>query len=99
MRTILATLAACSLGLISSLASESALVRVYQPLDGLGSGEVIIMPVAGHINFGTSGFPFEIGLVAAKNIPPTDAKEPLDDHNVASVAGIKITIGEDEKER
>lgn len=87
------------LGAVSVMASDSALVKLYQPLDGQASAEVMIMPVAGHVNYGTSGFPFELALVVAKNIPPTDSPQPLDDHNIASLAGIKVKIDEDEKGR
>lgn len=78
---------------------EALLTRNYQPLDGLGTAEIEILPVICHDTYGTSGYPNEIALIAAKNIPPTNATEPLDDHNVASLAGIKITIGEDAQDR
>ena len=80
----------------SAVATDSALVQVYQPLDGQASAEVMILPVAGHVEYGTSGFPFDVALVVAKNIPPNDSPRPLEDHNIASLAGIKIKVSEDE---
>lgn len=80
-------------------ASDSALVQVYQPLDGQASGEVIILPVAGYVTFGTSGFPFDVALVVAKNIPPNDSKQPIENLNVAFEAGIKMGVDEDETGR
>jgi hypothetical protein len=80
-------------------AGESALVLTYQPLDGQGSGEVQICPVTCHDMFGHAPLPVDISLIVAKNIPPTNSNVPLDEHNMAAAAGIKITVEEGENEQ
>ena len=83
-------------GMLFAAAGEPGLVLTYQPLDGQGSGEVEIRPVTCHDKHGHSGFPNEIPLIAAKNIPPNNSNTELDDHNVANCAGIRISLDEDE---
>ena len=80
-------------------AGEPGLVLTYQPLDGQGSGEVQICPVTAHDMFGHSGFPNEISLIVAKNIPPNNSNIEVGDHNVANAAGIKISLEEGENDR
>jgi hypothetical protein len=82
-------------GALCAAAGEPRLVLTYQPLDGQGSGEVEICPVTCHDKHGDSGFPNEISLIAAKNIPPSNSNTELDDHNIANRAGIKISLDED----
>ena len=84
------------LGTLFATAGEPGLVLTYQPLDGQGSGEVQICPVTAHDMFGHSGFPNELTLIAAANIPPNNSNMEIDDHNVANRAGIKISLEEDE---
>ena len=77
------------------LAGESTLTQTFQPLDGLGSGEVVIAPVMCHDWSSHSGFPTAIGLITAKNIPPTNAPMPIGDINIASASGLILLVSED----
>ena len=76
-------------------AGESSLTQTIQPLDGLGSGEVIIAPVMCHDWYSHSGLPTAIGLITAKNIPPTNAPKPVGDINIASASGLTLSFAED----
>jgi len=76
-------------------AGESMLTQTIQPLDGLGSGEVVIAPVICHDWIAFSGFPTAIGLITAKNVPPTNAPKPVDDINIASASGLVLSFTED----
>ncbi len=80
-------------------AGESSLTTTYQPLDGLGSGEIAIVAVTCHHWFSNSATS-AVNLIDAKNIPPTDnPKEAKDDLNLASVFGLKFTtsdLGDDD---
>jgi hypothetical protein len=82
-----------------SLAGESALTQTVQPLDGLGSGEIVIAPVMCHDWSSHSGMPTAIGLITAKNIPPTNAPKPVEDINIASACGLVLTYAEDKERR
>jgi hypothetical protein len=75
-------------------AGESSLTRTFQPLDGLASGEIEIAPVICHDWYAFSGFPTATALIAAKNIPPTNAPKPVADINVVSLCGIAIQVEE-----
>jgi hypothetical protein len=76
-------------------AGESTLTQTMQPLDGMGSGEVIIAPVMCHDWHAHSGLPTAIGLITAKNIPPTNAPKPVGDINIASASGLVLSFSED----
>ena len=76
-------------------AGESLLTQTIQPLDGLGSAEIVIAPVMCHDWNALSGFPTAIGLITAKNIPPTNAPKPVDDINIASASGLVLSFSED----
>ena len=71
------------------------LTRTFQPFDGLGSDEIQIAPVMCHDWNALSGLPTEIGLITAKNIPPTNAPKPVGDINIASAFGLKLSYSED----
>ena len=58
---------------VALFAGESVITQTVQPLDGLGSGEIVIAPVMCHDWYSHSGLPTAIGLISAKNIPPTNA--------------------------
>ena len=76
-------------------AGESALTVTYQPLDGLGSGEVQICGVVCHDWYSHSGQPTALGLISARNVPPTNnPKEATGDLNLASVCGISFSCGD-----
>ena len=74
---------------------ESSLTQTYQPLDGLGSGEIVIAPVMCHDWYSHSGFPTAITLIGAKNVPPTNAPQAIGNINLAFEAGIKLSYAED----
>ena len=76
-------------------AGESALTQTFQPLDGLGAGRVIIAPVMCYDWYAHSGWHAAIGLITAKNIPPTNAPKPIEDTNAASACGLSLDAGED----
>jgi hypothetical protein len=71
------------------------LTQTIQPLDGMGSGEIVIAPVMCHDWNALSGLPTAIGLIAAKNIPPTNAPKPVGDINIASGCGLALSYDED----
>lgn len=80
---------ASSLGLY---AGESMLTTTYQPLNGLGGGGIRIVPVACHDWYRSSGMQTQISLISAKNVPPTNnAKETIQDLNLASVYGVRFS--------
>ena len=68
---------------------ESSLTTTYQPLDGLGSGAITISQVTCHDWFSHSGTATAIGLISARNVPPTNnPKMATEDLNLASVCGV-----------
>ena len=74
---------------VFSMGGESSLTVTYQPLDGLGSGEITISQVTCHDWYSHSGQETSIGLISAKNIPPTNnAKDATENLNLASVCGV-----------
>lgn len=96
MKPIRALLAALLAIGSTALANESALITVFQPMDGLGTGEIHIESVPCHDPFPNADPPSDVQLITAKNIPPTTEKRPLDDHNVASGSRLKIVSEEGE---
>lgn len=82
------------------LAGESSLTTTYQPLDGLGSGAIVISQVACHDWYSHSGQPTAIGLISAPNVPPTNnPKEATENLNLASVCGLRFGCGDIETTR
>ncbi len=81
---------------ISSLmAGESGLTKTYQPLDALGADGIRIVEVTCHDWYGTSIYPTAIGLISARNVPPTNnPKEAKEDLNIASVCGLRFSCGD-----
>ena len=73
-----------------SLAGESSLTKTFQPLDGLGAGEIFIVEVACHDWSSHSGQPTAIGLISAKNVPPTNSEKATEDINLASTSHINF---------
>jgi hypothetical protein len=80
-------------------AGEAMLTQTIQPLDGLGSGEIVIAPVMCHDWNALSGFPTAIGLITAKNIPPSNAPKSVGDINIASASGLALSFEEDSARR
>ena len=72
------------------LAGESSLTTTYQPLDGLASTRIHIVPVTCHHWFSSSASS-PVDLIAIPNVPPTDNPgEATENLNLASVYGIKF---------
>lgn len=80
-------------------AGESGLTRTIQPLDGMASGEIVLASVMCHDRGYLSGLPTDIGLITAKNVPPTNAPKPVEDINVASACGLVLSYSEDSNHR
>jgi len=72
----------------SAFAGESSLTSTFQPLDGLGAGRIIIVGVTCHYWDSHSGQPTAIGLISAKNVPPTNSDKATQDINLASASHI-----------
>jgi hypothetical protein len=82
-----------------AIAGESALTTTYQPLDGLGSGEVTVVQVTcHHWHAGSAGS--TVDLIHVRNVPPTDnPKGAKEDLNLASRCGLAFStndLGDDE---
>ncbi len=76
---------------LAALGGESSLTIAYQPLDGLGSGEITISQVTCHDWYSHSGQATAIGLISAPNVPPTNnPKEATENLNLASVCGVRF---------
>ncbi len=71
-------------------AGETSLTIVYQPLNGFGSGEITILPVACQDFYSHSGMS-RPGFVTRRNLAPSTAPEGPTDINLASVAGILMS--------
>ncbi|RYD23005.1 MAG: hypothetical protein EOP88_05930 [Verrucomicrobiaceae bacterium] len=73
---------------------ESTLTTTYQPLDGLGSGEVTVVPVTCHHWYASSAGS-AVDLIHARNVPPTDnPKEAKQDLNLASRCGLRFSTND-----
>lgn len=78
----------------SVLANQSALTTTYQPMDGLDSGEVTIVPVTCH-HWYSSSVGSAVDLIHLRNVPPTDnLKEATEDLNLASRCGLKFSTND-----
>ena len=66
-----------------AFAGESSLTKTFQPLDGLGAGEIFIVEVTCHDWCSHSGQPTAIGLISVKNVPPTNSEKAVEDINLA----------------
>jgi hypothetical protein len=78
----------------ATLAGESALTATYQPLSGLGSGEVTVVQVTCHHWYANS-VGSAVDLIHLRNVPPTDnAKEATEDLNLASRCGLKFSTND-----
>ena len=79
------------------LAGESGLTQTIQPLDGMAATGIVIAPVMCHDWLSLSGLPTAIGLITAKNVPPTNAPNPTDNYdiNIASASGLVLSYTED----
>lgn len=77
-----------------AMAGESTLTTTYQPLAGLGSGGITIVPVTCHHWYSHSASS-AVDLIAVKNVPPTDnPSQATDDLNLASVCGIRFSTSD-----
>lgn len=74
-----------------AIAGESSLTKTYQPLSGLGADGIHIREVWCHDWYSHGSMTTAIGLISAKNVPPTN--NPINathDINLASVHGIRF---------
>lgn len=78
----------------AALAGESALTTTYQPLDGLGSGEVTVVQVTCHHWYANS-VGSAVDLIHVRNVPPTDnPKKATENLNLASRCGLKFSTND-----
>lgn len=78
-----------------AIASESALTTTYQPLDGLGSGVITVVPVTCHHWYAMSSVGSAIDLIDVCNVPPTDnPTQATQDLNLASRCGLKLSTND-----
>ena len=76
---------------LAALGGESSLTITYQPLDGLGSGEIAISQVTCHDWNSHSGTATAIGLISAPNVPPTNnPAKGTENLNLASICGVRF---------
>ncbi|HEX2751037.1 MAG TPA: hypothetical protein VHM91_23720 [Verrucomicrobiales bacterium] len=76
-------------------AGESSLTVTYQPLDGLGSGEITISSVTCHDWSSHTGMATAIGLISAANVPPTNnPAKATENLNLASVCGVRFSASD-----
>ena len=74
---------------------ESSLTVTYQPLNGLGSGNIVISQVTCHDWHSHSGQATAIGLISESNVPPgNNPKEVTQDVNLASVCGVRFSTSD-----
>jgi hypothetical protein len=72
-------------------AGESGLTVTYQPLNGLGAGGIKIAEVTCCDWHAMSGMATQIGLISARNVPPTNNPEKCTaDLNLASACGLRF---------
>lgn len=82
------------------MGGESYLTTTYQPLDGLGSGGIVISPVVCHDWYAHGDRFSAMGLISAANIPPTNNPEQATENlNLASICGLRFDNGEMETAR
>ena len=93
MKTLVATIAGILMTSVS-YAGESALITTYQPLAGLGSGEVAVVQVTCHHWYANSASS-PVDLIHVRNVPPTDnPKEATEDLNLASRCGLRFSTND-----
>ena len=90
MRTFSLLVVCVALCVGRALAGESGVAYTYQALSGLGSAEIHLERVYCHDHFSMSGEPTAFALICAPNIPPTNSKEKLNDHNLLSASGLQM---------
>lgn len=77
-----------------SYGGESALTTTYQPMMGLRSGGVVVVPVTCH-HWYASGVGSAVDLIHLRNVPPTDnPKGATEDLNLASRCGLKFSTND-----
>ncbi|MEN3943737.1 hypothetical protein WJU23_20725 [Prosthecobacter sp. SYSU 5D2] len=91
MKLLLVIIALLGIWVHGAGAGESALTTTFQPLDGLGSGHIVITAVTCHDWYAHSGPATAVGLISAVNVPPTNnRKEATEDLNLASMCGVRF---------
>jgi hypothetical protein len=71
-------------------ASEDAVTYSVQALTGLAGDTPRFEKVYCHDKYAFSGEPTSMSFICSPYLPPTNAKEKMEDHNLLSVAGVKI---------
>ncbi|WP_133795140.1 hypothetical protein [Prosthecobacter fusiformis] len=71
------------------------MTSTFQPLDGLGSGRIVIAAVTCHDWYAHSGQATEVSLITAVNVPPTNnCQQANRDLNLASVCGVTFSTSD-----
>ncbi len=77
-----------------AVAGEPALTMTYQPLSGLRSGVIAVVPVVCHHWYATS-VGSAVDLIHVRNVPPTDnPASATEDLNLASRGGLKFSTND-----
>ena len=74
----------------TATASEDAVTYSVQALTGLAGDTPRFEKVYCHDKYAFSGEPTSMAFICSPHFPPTNAKEKMEDHNLLSVAGVKI---------
>lgn len=80
---------------VTLLSVGGYLTIAYQPLDGLGSGDIVVSQVTCHDWSSRGWWVPPIDLISAPNVPPTsNPKKATEDLNLASVCGVRFYASE-----
>lgn len=94
IKTIYVAITTCLLIASVAHAGESALTTTYQPLAGLGAGDVKVVQVTCH-HWYAHGSSSPVDLIHLRNVPPTDnPQEATEDLNLSSRCGLKFSIND-----
>ena len=74
----------------TAAASEDAVTYSVQALTGLAGDTPRFEKVYCHDKYAFSGEPTSMAFICSPHLPPTNSKEKMEDHNLLSLAGIKI---------
>ena len=91
MRYLLSIIAATMLIVGTATGGEDAVTYSVQALTGLVGDTPRFEKVYCHDKYAFSGEPTSIAFICSPNFPPTNSKEKMEDHNLLSSAGVKIS--------
>ncbi|MBK1884801.1 hypothetical protein JIN85_20495 [Luteolibacter pohnpeiensis] len=91
MRYLLLTAASVLLICSTARASEDAITYTVQALTGLAGDTPRFEKVYCHDRYAMSGEPTSMAFICSPHFPPTNSKEKMEDHNLLSAAGIRIS--------